>query len=115
MKPLKGVVVKVKTEKTAVVLVERFKVHPVYKKRLRVKKKFLVHDETGVKQGDWVRIQECRPVSKRKRWRVVEIIGKNKETKKNKKSKKNEKSKRIEKNQNNKISKKNKANEKADS
>ena len=76
MKLLKGIVVKSKTDKTAVVLVERVKVHPIYKKRLKVKKKFIVHDEKGVRQGDRVRNQECRPVSKRKRWRVIEVVKK---------------------------------------
>jgi small subunit ribosomal protein S17 len=76
MKILKGVVTSTKMEKTAVVLVERIKAHPLYKKRFRVKKKYHAHDEIGVKEGDQVKIQSCRPISKTKRWRVIEVIKK---------------------------------------
>jgi len=61
-------------EKTAVVKVERFWTHPLYKKRIRKSKKYLCDDKIGVKEGDKVVIQECRPISKRKRFMVIEII-----------------------------------------
>lgn len=74
MRPLMGIVISAKTNKTANVLVERIKVHPIYKKRYRVKKKYQTHDEIGVKEGDRVKIKECRPISKTKKWRIVEVI-----------------------------------------
>ena len=71
-----GVVVAQKMKKTVTVQVERQIRHPLYKKIIRRRKKFLAHDEYGkCKVGDIVRIIETRPVSKRKRWRVTEIIG----------------------------------------
>jgi len=76
MKKLDGVVTSIKMKKTATVLVERRKVHPIYKKRIKVTKKFHVHDEIGVKLGDRVRIQASRPISKTKKWRIIEIIKK---------------------------------------
>lgn len=67
-----GVVVGDKMEKTRVVSVESVKVHPVYKKRYKVNKKYKVHDEKNLyKIGDKVRFQECRPLSKDKRWRMI--------------------------------------------
>jgi small subunit ribosomal protein S17 len=70
---LQGVVVSDKMDKTVVVLVERRVMHPVYKKIIRRSKKFAAHDETNkFKIGDQVRIQECRPISKRKRWIVMD-------------------------------------------
>jgi len=58
------------------VLVERLERHPLYKKTVKRRKVFLVHDEHDkCKVGDVVRIVETRPISKLKRWRVAEIIG----------------------------------------
>lgn len=74
MKPLIGTVTSIKREKTATVEVVRFKVHPVYRKRLRYRKKFHAHDEQGVKEGDLVKIKEVRPLSKTKRWKIIEVI-----------------------------------------
>jgi small subunit ribosomal protein S17 len=69
---LQGVVVSDKGEKTIVVRVERRVMHPLYKKIIRRSNKFMAHDETNDKKtGDIVRIQECRPISKRKTWVVV--------------------------------------------
>ena len=76
MKRLQGKVISTKMSKTATVLVERMKIHPIYKKRLRVKKKYHVHDEIGVKINDQVTIVECKPISKTKRWKIVEVIKK---------------------------------------
>lgn len=61
-----------KGEKTVVVLVERRVMHPIYKKFIKRTKKYMAHDETdSLKTGDSVRIRECRPISKRKRWEVL--------------------------------------------
>lgn len=71
-----GIVSSDKMEKTVVVRVDRVVKHPVYRKYVKRRKKFMAHDETGAKIGDKVRIVETRPLSARKRWRVVEIIQK---------------------------------------
>ena len=69
---LHGVVVSDKMQKTVVVSVERRVMHPVYKKFVRRTKKYAAHDEANAhKVGETVRIQECRPISKRKRWEVL--------------------------------------------
>ncbi|MBI1239209.1 MAG: 30S ribosomal protein S17 [Alphaproteobacteria bacterium] len=69
---LQGVVVSDKNEKTVVVSVERRFVHPLLGKIVRRSKKYHAHDDAGkFKVGDTVRIQECRPMSKLKRWEVV--------------------------------------------
>ena len=69
---LQGVVVSDKQDKTVVVRVERRVKHPVYKKIVRKSKKYAAHDEgTACKEGDVVRIQECRPISKRKTREVI--------------------------------------------
>jgi small subunit ribosomal protein S17 len=69
---LLGKVVSAKTPKTVTVLVERRFTHPLMKKTVRFSKKYHAHDEAGVaKAGDEVRIEECRPMSKTKRWRLV--------------------------------------------
>jgi len=69
-----GVVVSDKMTKTVVVMVERLVKHPKYRKYVRRRKKFMAHDEMGAKVGDKVKIIETRPLSARKRWRVVEIL-----------------------------------------
>lgn len=67
-----GKVVKNAKDKTVVVYVERRVMHPVYKKFIRRSKKYLAHDEQNLcKAGDLVRIRECRPLSKRKRWEIL--------------------------------------------
>jgi small subunit ribosomal protein S17 len=69
---LQGVVVSDKMDKTIVVQVERRVMHPIYKKFVRRTKKYAAHDEANAhKVGETVRIQECRPISKRKRWEVI--------------------------------------------
>jgi small subunit ribosomal protein S17 len=69
---LQGVVVSDKMDKTVTVQVERRFKHTLYKKFIRRSKKYVAHDETNaVKVGDVVKIQECRPLSKRKKWEVV--------------------------------------------
>ena len=71
-----GVVASDKMTNTVVVRVDRLVKHPIYRKYVRRRKKFMAHDELGAKTGDKVRIIETRPLSARKRWRVVEIIQK---------------------------------------
>lgn len=71
-----GVVWSDKMQKTVVVRVDRLVKHPMYRKYVRRKKKFMAHDELGATVGDKVRIVETRPLSAHKRWRVVEIIQK---------------------------------------
>ncbi len=70
-----GTVTSNKMEKTITVLVETVKQHPLYKKTIRTSKKYKAHDEANeAKIGDVVRIMECRPLSKDKRWRLIEVV-----------------------------------------
>jgi small subunit ribosomal protein S17 len=70
-----GKVVSNKMEKTIVVAIETYKKHTLYHKRIKVTKKFKAHDENNeAKIGDVVKIMETRPISKDKRWRLVEIV-----------------------------------------
>ncbi|MFP4012964.1 MAG: 30S ribosomal protein S17 [Chitinispirillaceae bacterium] len=70
-----GVVVSDKMDKSIVVSVVRQVVHPIYGRTIRLKKRYVAHDENnGCKSGDRVRIVETRPLSKTKHWRVGEII-----------------------------------------
>ena len=72
-----GVVVSDKADKTISVRVERQVVHPKYEKIVRVSKKYAAHDEENTAHiGDTVRIMETRPLSKTKKWRLVEIVEK---------------------------------------
>lgn len=72
-----GKVVSNKADKTIIVTVERQVAHTLYKKYFKKSKKFMAHDEQNVcNEGDIVRIMETRPLSARKRWRLVEIIEK---------------------------------------
>lgn len=76
-KSIVGTVVSDKMEKTIVVAVESFVTHPIYKKRFKKTTKFKAHDEKnecGI--GDKVKLMETRPLSKDKRWRLVEIVEK---------------------------------------
>ena len=70
-----GQVVSTKMQKTIVVEVSRRVPHPLYKRIIGKRKKFYAHDEEGsAKTGDVVRIVECRPLSKLKRWKLAEVI-----------------------------------------
>src|SRR5215210_5120334 len=71
-----GVVASDKMEKTCVVRVDRLIKHPKYRRYVRRTSKFMAHNEKGATVGDKVRIVETRPLSSRKRWRVVEIVQK---------------------------------------
>jgi small subunit ribosomal protein S17 len=72
MKILTGIVIGAKMEKSATVRVDRMWRHPIYKKMIKRSKKFLVHTEKQVKAGQIVKISEIKPMSRRKRWRIVE-------------------------------------------
>jgi len=70
-----GLIVSDKADKTVTVAVEALVRHPMYKKRVRRSKKFIVHDERNeARVGDTVRIIETRPLSARKRWRLANVI-----------------------------------------
>jgi small subunit ribosomal protein S17 len=72
-----GKVVSNKADKTIVVMVERQVAHPLYRKYSKKTKKFMAHDEQNIcGEGDVVKIMETRPLSARKRWRLVEIVEK---------------------------------------
>jgi small subunit ribosomal protein S17 len=73
---LTGKVTSDKMQKTVTVLVDRRVMHPLYKKFIRRSKKYAAHDENNVCHvGDTVRIEECKPISKRKTWAVIERNG----------------------------------------
>lgn len=74
MKIFRGKVVGVKNKKTAIVEVARFFTHPLYLKRIRKTKRYPVHNESDIKEGDIVNFAETGPISKTKRWRIVEVI-----------------------------------------
>ncbi len=70
-----GTVIKIAGEKTATVLVERKVIHPRYHKTVKRFKKYLIHDEKGnAKVGDTISAIECRPISKRKSFKLLEIL-----------------------------------------
>ena len=72
-----GIVLSDKMDKSRVIAVKRFIKHPLYGKFVRKTSKFVVHDEKNESHiGDTIKIMETRPLSKRKRWRLVEIIEK---------------------------------------
>ena len=78
-KTMTGVVVSNKMDKTVVVKVERRFSHPIFKKVVKTTKKYKVHDEKNeCLEGDFIRIQETRPLSKEKRWRLLGIISRDK-------------------------------------
>jgi small subunit ribosomal protein S17 len=73
---LTGRIVSDKTDKTVVVLVERRVAHPVYGKIIKRSKKYHAHDETNqYREGETVRIEECKPISKLKTWTVIGKVG----------------------------------------
>ncbi len=76
-KVLRGVVVSDKMNKTRVVAIYRMKMHPKYRKYIKVRKKIYVHDENNESRvGDLVEVMETRPLSRLKRWRLVKILRK---------------------------------------
>jgi len=86
---LKGIVVSDKMQKTIIIEVERIKKHSKYKRRYKISKRYKAHDEKGsYKLGDRVIIEECRPISKDKRWRVIGKVEQNKKQEPEKKQEK---------------------------
>lgn len=74
---LEGRVVSAAMDKTVTVLVERRVKHPLYGKFMRRSTKVHAHDEdNSCNQGDWVRVEQCRPLSKTKTWRLLEVLEK---------------------------------------
>ena len=72
-----GIVISDKMKKSIVIKVENRYPHPIYSKTLIKTKKYLVHDELEESNvGDQVLVQECRPLSKRKRWKLIKILSK---------------------------------------
>ncbi len=70
----RGIVVSDKCDKTVTVKVDSMVKHPIYKKYIRRSSKFAAHDvDNSAKQGDYVTIQECRPISKSKTWKVIAV------------------------------------------
>lgn len=77
MRTKSGIVISDINDRTIVVKVDRYEIHPIYKKRYRVSKKFHAHDEKNeAKIGDIVEISECRPLSKLKCWKLEKIVAK---------------------------------------
>lgn len=73
MRTRKGTVTSISGNKTVVVMVHRYENHPIYKKRYRISKKFHAHNEIeGIAVGDEVTIAETKPISKLKKWRVLQ-------------------------------------------
>lgn len=72
-----GRVVSIKNKNTATVLVERLAKHPLYRKTYKQSKKYLVDDQLGVKLGDIVDFTNCKPISKRKSFKITKVLGKN--------------------------------------
>ena len=73
---LEGIVLSNKMDKSAVVQVSRLVQHPMYKKVIKQRKKYVAHDEKNTaKIGDKVQIRQTRPLSKTKRWRIVQVLG----------------------------------------
>jgi small subunit ribosomal protein S17 len=74
-KTLTGKVISNKMQKTVAVSIERLERHPTYGKYVRRTSKLLAHDESGAcKEGDTVTIEQCRPMSRHKAWRVVNVV-----------------------------------------
>jgi len=74
MKHLQGIVKSDKMTKSATVVVTRFKVHPKYLKRVKVTKSYLVHNEVGAKAGQTVIMEETKPISKKKSWKIIKVL-----------------------------------------
>ena len=73
-KHVNGTVKSAKMMKTAVVDVVHFQIHPKYLKRIKVNKSYIAHNEIGAKEGDSVRLEETRPISKNKHWQITKVL-----------------------------------------
>lgn len=74
MKIFVGRVVSNKTQKTAIVEIERYRVHPIYKKRTKRTKRYPVHDLVNTKVGNIVEFIQTRPISKTKKWTITKVL-----------------------------------------
>lgn len=75
LRTLFGRVISNKMVKTVIVQVESSYTHPLYRKKIKIKRKYKAHDEKGISRpGDTVRLTETRPISKEKRWKIAEVI-----------------------------------------
>ena len=74
MKKTTGTVIFAKMEKTVAVEIKIMTIHPLYKKRIWKKRKYLVHNDMGAKVGDKVVFTECRPISKKIHWTITDVI-----------------------------------------
>ena len=81
MKIFKGKVIATNMAKTATVLVERIVIHPIYGKRFKRARKYLVHDELGAQKGNAVKFVASKPYSRLKKWKILEIVDKKVERK----------------------------------
>lgn len=72
---IRGRVTSAKNIKTVTVLVDKTRTHPLYKKSYKQRKKYLAHVELSVKEGDIVEMIKVRPISKRKHWQVIKVVG----------------------------------------
>ncbi|PIS20777.1 30S ribosomal protein S17 [candidate division WWE3 bacterium CG08_land_8_20_14_0_20_43_13] len=77
LRRLTGVVISNKMTNTAVVSVNSFRHHPLYEKRYRVTQKFMTDNLLGAQEGNQVVIEECRPLSKKKCWKIIEVVKNN--------------------------------------
>jgi len=73
-KKLTGIVKSAKMTNSAVVVVDRIKEHPLYRKRTKVSKSYLVDNQVKAKTGDKVAIEETKPLSRRKRWQIIKVL-----------------------------------------
>jgi small subunit ribosomal protein S17 len=76
MKAILGKVISDKMKNTVVVAVTRVTAHPMYHKRIKHSKKYHADNEVGAKTGDVVKLSPCRPISKTKFWKVIEVVKK---------------------------------------
>lgn len=90
MKIFTGKVISKKMQKTATVLVERLVLHPIYLKRIKRSKKYHVQDDIGANEGDLVKFESCYPVSKLKKWKIIEIVRATKDKKRQRRKVKND-------------------------
>lgn len=84
MKIIIGKVISKKMQNTATVVVMQNIAHAAYKKRIMTSKKYQVQDDLGAEVNSTVKFVECKPVSKTKRWKILEIVGRKKEKKEKK-------------------------------
>ena len=90
MKIFTGKVISKKMQKTARDLADRLVLHPIYLKRIKRSKKYHVQDDIGTNEGDLVKFESCHPVSKLKKWKIIEIVRATKDKKRQRRKGKND-------------------------